>query len=147
MLERYLIPIAPYLLLTAGLAVCAYIFYSLNEEIRRLKSRLKERDTQLDTVSQNVLVQIDEMRAELREAEERTGQLVPPAPSRSGLNLNTKTQVIRMFRHGADEGDIASKLCLPRNEVRLLLKVHRMAVDRPPMSAASGVQALTATAT
>lgn len=134
MLERYLIPIAPYLLITAGICACMYIFYSLKREICKLKERLKQYDAQIDTASNNVLVQIEAMRTELRDAEERTAQLVPPVPPRSGLNLNTRTQAIRMFRHGEDERDIASKLGLPRNEVKLLLKVHKLAVDAPPIA-------------
>ena len=90
MLERYLIPIAPYLFLTAGLSLCVYIFCSLKREIHHLRTRLKERDRRQDGAAQCLLVQMEEMRAELRDAEERTAQLVPPTPSRSGLHLNLK---------------------------------------------------------
>ena len=48
MLERYLIPLAPYLFLTAGLSLCVYIFCSLKREIHRLQTRLKGRDAQQD---------------------------------------------------------------------------------------------------
>jgi hypothetical protein len=37
-----------------------------------------------------------------------------------------------MFRHGDAEEAIASKLGLPRNEVKLLLKVHKLAVNGQP---------------
>jgi hypothetical protein len=127
-MERYLIPIAPYLFLAAGLSLCMYMFYSLKREIHGLRARLLKRDGQLDAATIDLLAQIEEMRNELREAEQRTAQLVPPAPPKSGLNLSRRTQVIRMFRHGEDAESISSRLGLPKNEVVLLLKVHNLAV-------------------
>lgn len=63
----------------------------------------------------------------LQEAEERSAQLVPPPTSRSGLNLTKRTQAARMFRRGDQPEQIAATLCLPRNEVDLLLKVQKTA--------------------
>ena len=127
MLERYLIPIAPYLFTAASLSLCMYIFCSLKREIHALRARLLKRDERHDAATVDLLAQIEEMRNELREAEQRTAQLVPPSPPKSGLNLSRRTQVIRMFRHGEDAGNIASRLGLPKNEVVLLLKVHTLA--------------------
>src|SRR6202521_3033159 len=112
-MERYFIPIAPYLFMAASLSLCIYVFYSLKREIHRLQNRFGKRDAERDAASQILLVQIEEMRAELRDAEQRTAQLVPPTPARSGINLNMRTQVLRMFRHGEAEDSIASKLGLP----------------------------------
>jgi hypothetical protein len=124
MLERYFIPIAPYLFIAAGLSLCMCVFYALKREIHALGARLLKRDA----ANAGLLAQIEDMRNELREAERRTAQLVPPAPPKSGLNLSRRTQAIRMFRHGADAESIASRLGLPKNEVILLLKVHNLAV-------------------
>jgi hypothetical protein len=137
MLERYFIPIAPYLFLAAGLSLGLFIFGLLKREIHHLRMRLGQREAQLDTAAQSLLLQVEEMRAELRQAEERTAQLVPPAPSRSGLNLNMRTQILRMFRHGEAQEHIAAKLGLPRNEVVLVLKVHKLAADGPPVETAT----------
>jgi hypothetical protein len=131
MLERIFIPIAPYLFITAGLSACLYMFYSLQRELHELSARCAKQQAEIDAAKEAAR-QIDEMRAELREAEQRTAQLIPPPPLKSGLNLNKRTQVIRMFRHGSGEELIASKLGLPRNEVKLLLKVHNLAVKGGP---------------
>ena len=136
MLERYIFPIAPYLFMTTGLSLCIGIWVSVKREVYRLRARLGERDAQLEAASQALLAQITDMRAELHDAEARTSQLVPPTPARSGLNVNTRTQVLRMSRHGEAEDSIASKLGLPRNEVSLLLKVHKLAVDGASLSIA-----------
>ncbi len=132
MLERYLIPLAPYLLIAVGLPACIYIFYSLKREMHILEKRLKRHDSQLESTCQNMSAEIDRMRTELRDAEERTAQLVPPPPARSGLNVNARTQAIRMSRRGEDVQQIASKLGLPANEVKLLLKIHNMAANGSP---------------
>ena len=131
MLERYFIPIAPYLFMTAGLSLGLYIFCLLKREIQHLQTRLRERDARQNAATQALLAEIEEMRAELRDAEDRTAQLVPPAPPRSGLNLNMRTQVLRMSRHGEAQEHIAARLGLPRNEVALVLKVHKLAADGP----------------
>lgn len=137
MFDRHLIPIAPYLFIAVGLSLCMYIFYSLKREIHGLRARLLKRDAQLEAATVDLLAQFGEMRSELREAELRTAQLVPPAPPKSGLNLSRRTQVIRMFRHGGDAESIASRLGLPKNEVVLLLKVHNLAVTGSMGQAAS----------
>jgi len=147
MFERYFIPIAPYLFLAVGLSLFLYIFGLLKREIHHLRMRLGQREAQQDAAAHVLLVQVEEMRAELRDAEERTAQLVPPAPPRSGLNLNMRTQVLRMFRHGEAQEHIASRLGLPRNEVALVLKVHKLAADGPLVETAtasgSGRESLT----
>ena len=115
--------------MTAGLSLCVFIFCSLKREILRLQNRLHDRDAERSAAAQALFAQVEEMRAELRDAEQRTAQLVPPAPPRSGLNLNMRTQVLRMYRHGEGEEQIASRLGLPRTEVALLVKVHKLAAD------------------
>ena len=49
-----------------------------------------------------------------------------PGMPRAGLNLNKRSQALRMHRQGEAPERIASALELPRQEVELLLKVHRI---------------------
>jgi hypothetical protein len=58
------------------------------------------------------------------ESEAREGTV--PASVRSGMNLNKRTQALRQFRLGQAPGDIAKSLDMPKMEVDLLLKVHRI---------------------
>ncbi len=140
-MERLFIPIAPYLYISAVLCVCLYLFYSLKREIYRLDQRRREGEAGSDAATRQTRTQLEEMRAELRAAEERTQLLVAPAPAKSGLNLTARTQIVRMFRHGEREESIATKLGLPRNEVKLLLKVHRLAVAGHSGTSAPGLPA------
>lgn len=120
------------LAVAAGLALCVYLFLSLKLEFSALEKRRKA----LDLSIQRIQLAIEELRVGLREAEERAGVLVPPTPPRSGLNLNTRTQALRMLRRGDRPEQIAAALRVPENEIRLLLKVHQLAAqDHEPATA------------
>ncbi len=140
-MERFVIPIAPYLYISVVLCVCLYVFYSLKREIFHLNRLRREGEERSDAAARQTRIQLEEMRAELRAAEERTQLLVAPAPPKSGLNLTMRTQIVRMFRHGECEDSIAAKLGLPRNEVKLLLKVHKLAVIAQPARSAPAAEA------
>jgi hypothetical protein len=46
--------------------------------------------------------------------------------ARPGMNLNRRSQALRLHRRGETPGEIARLLSMPAGEVRLLLKVHQM---------------------
>jgi hypothetical protein len=119
MLERSLILVGPYALLSASYIVSMLVFLSLKREIHRLRSRLARLD---------LTDRLDAMNARLQDAEERTGTPAPMPPTRS-LNLSKRSQVIRLSRRGERADTIASTLSLPRREVELLLKVHRVVLS------------------
>jgi hypothetical protein len=48
---------------------------------------------------------------------------------KAGFNLSKRSQALRMHRRGEAPGHIASTLELPRQEVELLLKVHRIVIQ------------------
>jgi len=127
----YFITLGPYALLAAGFIVCLCVLLAFKNEIRRLRSRLAGRESPSPggLSPMDVKLRLDEMLARLREAEDRTGMLVAPAPSRSGLNLSRRSQVIRMSRRGERAENIAATLSLPRREVELLLKVHGLILN------------------
>ena len=131
MLERYLIPLAPYLLLVLLLTGGLFLAASFEREIRRLKSRLRKQSPG-DLVSQDEFqARIDNLNARLRDAEERSSIPVQPAPVKPSMNLNKRTQAIRMSRRGAPAGNIAASLNLPRGEVELLLKIQSLTLKAP----------------
>ncbi|MBS1858045.1 MAG: hypothetical protein JST11_21930 [Acidobacteria bacterium] len=52
-----------------------------------------------------------------------------PAAARPGLNLSRRSQALRMHRRGESAEQIASALQVPRQEVDLLVKVHRIVLS------------------
>jgi hypothetical protein len=120
MLERSLILLGSYAFQAAGSIMCLLVFLSLKREIHRVRSRLARLDFTL---------RLDAMNARLQEAEERASSPAPPAPARHSLNLSKRSQVIRLSRRGERAETIATTLSLPRREVELLLKVHRIVLS------------------
>jgi hypothetical protein len=124
MLSRYLIPLAPFLLIGITSVLCLFFFLCLEHEMRIMNLRWKRRQNAQQSATQELKAEIAELSTRMLEAEERAGILVAPAPPKSGLNLNKRTQVIRMSRRGDQAEKIAASLNLPRREVELVLKVH-----------------------
>jgi len=130
MLERYLIPIAPYALLAAGAIVWLLFFVSLQKEISRLKSRLKRRQETGLASGDELRSKLEGLANRLRDAEERAGIVTSPVSLAPSMNLNKRTQVLRMSRRGEPASNIAASLSIPRKEVELLLKIYGLTLSR-----------------
>jgi len=113
-------------LVAAGLLLCLLLFLFAKVEIVRLARRSESDRQQVQARLEELCKTVEEMRLALRDVEERTGVLVPPTPPRSGLNLTTRAQALRMFRRGETAERIAAALHVPENEIRLLIKVHEL---------------------
>jgi hypothetical protein len=128
MLGSYLISIAPFLLIGINSVLCLFFFLCLEHEIRIMALRWKRRQTAQESLTSNLKAQVADLSVRMLDTEERAGVLVPPIPPKSGLNLNKRSQVIRMSRRGEQAGKIAASLNLPQREVELLLKVYSRVV-------------------
>jgi hypothetical protein len=76
---------------------------------------------------QALAAQVHELQKNPAPAADAAGTLVgPPRPS---FNLTRRSQALRMHRRGETAEQIAAALELPRQEVDLLLKVHRIVLS------------------
>lgn len=115
------------LILTATtLAATLYLFVSVKAQMGRANKLLAQRLVALETEVEDLRRCVQQNTAEFRALEERTGMLVPPPPTRSGLNLTRRAQALRMLRRGDGAPQVAAALGLPRNEVALLVKIHEL---------------------
>ena len=131
MLEHYILPLAPYILAALNSVLCMFFFLCLENEIRLLKKGSIRPNPLKDASLQDLKAKVDDLSMRLRDAEDRAGiQELPPAPKAS-LNLNKRTQVIRMSRRGETAENIAAYLSIPRKEVELLLKIHGIILSGP----------------
>jgi hypothetical protein len=94
-----------------------------------LKSSLRGRRANEASVGREIEIKVAELSERLRETEDRTGIISPPVLPQSGLNVNKRSQVLRLARRGERPENIAALLGLPRREVELLLKVHALAAS------------------
>jgi hypothetical protein len=126
-------PLCAYSLLAVGLSLGLYLFVTLKWELRTLQRRQQESQQQvlaLEAALGEARAAAAGLETDVREIASQTGMLVAPQPTPSGLNLTKRTQVLRMHRAGQDSAGIAAALTLPRAEVDLLIKVHRLVVEQ-----------------
>lgn len=129
------------ILLAVGLGLCLYLFVTLQAEIGGLRRRSLaqlEQGQALQSALAAAALAVRTLESDLRAVERQSGMLVAPPPARSGLNLSKRTQVLRMHRAGQDGAGIAAALALPRSEVDLLIKVHRIVVEQMQAPAPAG---------
>jgi len=73
---------------------------------------------------------VEALAAQVRELQRTPADAaVDPAVPRPGINLSRRSQALRMHRRGESAEQIATALSVPRQEVELLLKVHRIVLS------------------
>ena len=130
MLEWILHPLLLYAVLAVGMGLCLYLFCSVKMEIRADYTERRRQEALYTGQFAQMRESLEQLQSALRESEERTGVLVPPTPPRSGLNLNRRSQALKMYRRGDPPQQIASALGLALTEVELLVKVHQIVLEQ-----------------
>jgi hypothetical protein len=74
-------------------------------------------------------VAVASIAAQVHELQRAPAAPLDPALPRPGLNLSKRSQALRQHRRGESAEKIAAELQLPRQEVDLLLKVHRIVLS------------------
>jgi len=69
---------------------------------------------------------LDAVEQQLADLRRHPATTTAPAYPRAGLNLDKRSQALRMHRRGDPPSQIAAVLEIPLQEVDLLLKVHRI---------------------
>ena len=121
-------PLELYGVLTVTGSCLLYVFV-LHVKMRALAHRGRNERESLES-------RLAEIAKALERIESHKARAERPSPaSGQALNLNKRGQVLRMRRRGESTETIAGALGIPRNEVDLLLKVHRMAIEHVEKSA------------
>lgn len=130
-MSSMLTALVPYLLVTLASALSLTLFLLLKADIRRAAgASQKDQSALADTLR--------ELEIRLAAAEETLSQRAvktEPAPAppsapvnpRLAMNLQRRAQILRMAQKGQSPDQIAVSLCVPQNEVDLLLKLHSVA--------------------
>ena len=102
--------------------------HQLLREIERL--RLDAPPTPGPDASRDLADIVARRSAQVLELQRTPAAAAPdPALPRPGLNLNKRSQALRLHRRGEGASKIAAELQLPIQEVDLLLKVHRIVLS------------------
>ena len=112
-----------------GTAISLFVVYRahcLLVEIKRQKSTETARE---HSEVEGVRSSVDALAAQVHELRSHPQGAQAPGLPKPGLNLNKRSQALRMHRRGETAEQIASALELPRQEVELLIKVHRIVLS------------------
>jgi hypothetical protein len=110
------------LLLAAG-TVALFSLWRAHALVRELKERANRREQDNKKLGDR----LESLGTRLQQLETAPAPVaVVPAAPRAGMNLNKRSQVLRLHRQGEAPERIAATLDIPRQEVDLLIKVHRI---------------------
>lgn len=128
-MEWLLYPLAVAVFAAAGICICLLLHVRLKRESRARWVELEQALARLEEElagMRRVLDGLSERVSQLDAVAERVAGL-PLAGS--GLNLNKRSQAVRMLRRGEHPGRVAAALGLPEGEVSLLWKMCQLPLD------------------
>ena len=120
--------------LLCGLILCCtatslFAVYRAQCLLRERDGETGQQQSQRDGELQALRNTLDALAAQLHDLQNHPPVAPPPGLPKPGLNLSKRSQALRMHRRGEGVEQIASALELPRQEVDLLLKVHRIVLS------------------
>ena len=116
-------------LILSGTAICLFTLYRAYCLLREMQDPALHRKPHPDAGLQSLRDTVDALAAQLHDLQKHPPVALSPGLPKPGFNLNKRSHALRMHRHGEDAGQIAAALDLPRQEVELLLKVHRIVLS------------------
>jgi hypothetical protein len=115
-------------LAVAAIAVSLFAVWRTRALVELADERARARLEQLQAVTAVLQRALDGQAAQLEDLQKHTAPATYAAIPRAGLNLSKRSQVLRMHRKGDPPDRIAAALEVPRQEVDLLIKVHRIVI-------------------
>ena len=92
---------------------------------RDARTAREEQESTLADVRQTM----KDLAAQVQEIRMQPPAVPVPGTQRAALNLSKRSQALRMHRRGEAPQKIAAALEIPRQELELLLKVHRIVMS------------------
>jgi hypothetical protein len=127
----------PYLTVAGNLVLVLGVLLGLNQRVRQLQTRAGKQEKTLQTETTRLATEIAELKGRILELEQ-TDNSIAPAIAATGtapvtgnsVNNTLRSKVLKMHRLGQSADRIAGSLRVPKGEVDLLVKVHKI-VMRP----------------
>ena len=131
-----ILTLLPYLTVIANLVLVLGVLLGLNQRIRQLRARTGNQEKTLETETARLSAEITELKGQILELEQADNSLSSATASGSvavtgnSVNNTLRSKVLKMHRLGQSPDRIAGALRVPKGEVDLLVKVHKI-VMRP----------------
>jgi hypothetical protein len=113
-------------LAVGGTAFSLFALWRVHGLMQALRGGAGTIQTRPEAGSAKLRETVEALSARLRDLERNPVPAALPGMPRPGMNLTKRTQALRLHRQGEPPERIAAALELPRQEVDLLLKVHRI---------------------
>jgi hypothetical protein len=126
----------PYLTVAANLVLVLGILLGLNQRVQQLRAVAGKQEKTLETETARLSAEITELKGQILELEQADNSLssatAPGSVAVTGNSVNNtlRSKVLKMHRLGQSPDRIAGALRVPKGEVDLLVKVHKI-VMRP----------------
>jgi len=119
-----------FVLSATGVSVfVAYRAYRLLAEIDQRAQSAKAQKIEPLRELEPLRETVDALATQLRDLQTHPHVAAQAGAPKAGFNLSKRSQALRMHRRGEAPEQIAATLELPRQEVELLLKVHRIVIQ------------------
>jgi len=113
----------------SGTAISLFAVHRAYRTLRELKSWKPAEATPVNTELTTLRTTVEALAAQVHDLQSHPPVALAPGLPKPGLNLNKRSQALRMHRRGEAADQIAAALELPRQEVDLLIKVHRVVLS------------------
>lgn len=110
----------------AALAASLFAVWRTRAMVRAAENRMKAAGERSEATVRNWRETLDSLSAQVRDLPQQSLPAATSAPPKSSLNINKRSQVLRMHRKGDAPEQISIALEIPLHEVDLLLKVQRI---------------------
>jgi DNA-binding NarL/FixJ family response regulator len=119
-------------MIVMALGVSGYLFISLKRDMHVLDRKRMDSAAAGEAAIQTVRKEVGEFANQIVDLRKELELMPAPglaSAASAGINLNKRTQALRMMRLGQDSEQIAAALSLPRKEIELLAKVQKLLFD------------------
>ncbi len=127
----------PYLTVAGNLVLVLGVLLGLNQRVRQLQTRTGKQEKTLQAETARLATEIAELKGRILELEQTDNSIAPAATATgsapvtgNSVNNTLRSKVLKMHRLGQSADRIAGSLRVPKGEVDLLVKVHKI-VMRP----------------
>jgi len=127
-----LLTLLPYIALALNLILFLGLFFGLNRRVSKLRDRMGKCEGKLDASTFRITEEINDLSRKITglEQSDTAFETTVPLTLATGISTTLRSKALKMHRMGKPLEQIADTLRVPRGEVDLLLKVHRI-VMRP----------------
>jgi hypothetical protein len=124
------VTLLPYMLSAGCLILVPVLFYGISQRLRKLRDHVARSNERIQTETVKSTSEMTALIRRLDQLEMSIPASVAPSGNGSSVNSTVRSKALKMHRLGQSPDRIAATLRVPKGEVDLLVKVHKI-VMRP----------------